>query len=231
MKKLILSAIAILMIVVATSSIKAQVVNVENLGRNSTYGKSIRFTNPVKTVDGSIYLFSNWNNRSVVTSKAGETFSLSNVNFNLQRNRFVSKISRDSIFVLSMNEINSIKINNKTFKRVVTDELGGRVFEVVFEYLDVSILKFYSIKFVGGSVNPMLGRSTDKLIHKKELYLLLGDEIHKFKLNKKSILKNFATNKSHGNEWIKYYSKNGLSFRSIEDLKTSLKYFMYSINN
>ena len=231
MKKLVLCVIAILMIVIAASSMKAQVIKVKDLGQNSTYGRSTRFINPVKIVDGSIYLFNNWNNESVVVSKDGEEFNLSNVNFNLQRNRFVSKISKDSIFVLSMEKINSIKINNKVFKRVETDELGGRVFEVEFEYLDVSILRFHSIKFVGGSVNPMLGRSKDKLIHKKELYLLLGDEIHKFKLNKKSILKNFAPNKSHGNAWIKYYSKNGLSFRSVEDLKTSLKYFMYSINN
>ncbi|MDB2658619.1 hypothetical protein N9Y73_05080, partial [Flavobacteriaceae bacterium] len=51
---------------------------------NGGYGTAMRFVNPPRTIDGSIYLFNNWKNYPVVVkSKDNKTFTLDNINFNL----------------------------------------------------------------------------------------------------------------------------------------------------
>jgi len=98
-----------------------------------TYGTAMRFVNPPRTIDGSIYLFDTWKNYPVVVnSKDKKTFTLNNVNFNLRTNRMVTKISEDSIFVLNMRSIEDVTIKGKVFKKIDT-EIGSRVFEVIYE--------------------------------------------------------------------------------------------------
>ena len=166
-----------------------------NAGSGSgTYGTAMRFVNPPRTIDGSIYLFDTWKNYPVVVkSKDNKTFTLDNVNFNLRTNRLVTKISQDSIFVLNMKSIETVNIQGKVFKKVDT-EIGSRIFEVIYESDKVSLLNFHSVKLVEGSVNPMLSRKTDKLVHKQEYYALNDKGITQFNLKKKSILNSFASN-------------------------------------
>ncbi|CAI8322039.1 MAG: Uncharacterised protein [Flavobacterium sp. SCGC AAA160-P02] len=187
-----------------------------------TYGTAMRFVNPPRTVDGSIYLYEKWNNNpTVVTSKDNKTFTLNNINFNLRTNRMVTRISKDSIFIIDMNKIDNINILDKTFKKIDT-EIGSRVFEVIFESDDLSVLNFHSVKFVEGSVNPMLSRKTDKLIQKETFYLLRGGEIKEFRLRKKDIQDLIPVNVSEKNMLIKYYKNGKYSHKRINDLKLVL---------
>ena len=62
-----------------------------------------------------------------------------------------------------------LNIQGKVFKKVDT-EIGSRIFEVIYESDKVSLLNFHSVKLVEGSVNPMLSRKTDKLVHKEVYY-------------------------------------------------------------
>ena len=187
-----------------------------------SYGTPMRFVNPPRTVDGSIYLFEDWKNYPVIIkSKDNKTFTLDNVNFNLRTNRLVTKISQDSIFVLNMKQIDNINILGKVFKKI-DSEIGSRVFEVIYESDKVSILNFHSVKLVEGSVNPMLSRKNDKLIHKEVYYLLNDSGITEFRLKKKFILESFANNEAEKKSLLKYYSKNKLSFKNLNDLKNAL---------
>ena len=195
-----------------------------NAGSGSgTYGTAMRFVNPPRTIDGSIYLFDTWKNYPVVVkSKDNKTFTLDNVNFNLRTNRLVTKISQDSIFVLNMKSIETVNIQGKVFKKVDT-EIGSRIFEVIYESDKVSLLNFHSVKLVEGSVNPMLSRKTDKLVHKQEYYALNDKGITQFNLKKKSILNSFASNSAEKNSLSKYFTENKLSFKKINDIKVALK--------
>jgi len=193
-----------------------------NNGGNGVYGTAMRFVNPPRTIDGSIYLFNNWKNYPVVVkSKDNKIFTLDNVNFNLRTNRLVTKISQDSIFVLNMKSIETVDIQGKVFKKVDT-EIGSRIFEVIYESEKVSLLNFHSVKLVEGSVNPMLSRKTDKLVHKEVYYVLNGQGINELRLKKKSILNSFASNDNEKNSLLKYFLENKLSFKKIDDVKTVL---------
>ena len=187
-----------------------------------SYGTAMRFVNPPRTVDWSIYLYDSWKNYPVVVkSKDDKTFTLDNVNFNMRTNRLVTKISQDSIFVLDMKKIDNINILGKVFKKIES-EIGNRVFEVIFESDKLSILNFHSVKLVEGSVNPMLSRKNDKLIHKETLYIYDQKSTKEFRLKKKFILDSFASNESEKKSIMKYYSMNKLSYKNINDLKKVL---------
>ena len=189
---------------------------------NGSYGTPMRFVNPPRTIDGSIYLFDTWKNYPVVVnSKDNKTFKLDNVNFNLRTNRLVTKISQDSIFVLDMKSIENVNILGKVFKKV-DSEIGSRIFEVIYESEKVSLLNFHSVKLVEGSVNPMLSRKTDKLVHKEVYYLLNDEGITELRLKKKSILNAFASNDSEKNSLLNYFLGNKLSFKKIDDVKVAL---------
>ena len=193
-----------------------------NNGGNGVYGTAMRFVNPPRTIDGSIYLFNNWKNYPVVVkSKDNKIFTLDNVNFNLRTNRLVTKISQDSIFVLNMKSIETVDIQGKVFKKVDT-EIGSRIFEVIYESDKVSLLNFHSVKLVEGSVNPMLSRKTDKLVHKEVYYVLNGQGINELRLKKKSILNSFASNDNEKNSLLNYFLENKLSFKKIDDVKVVL---------
>jgi len=193
-----------------------------NNGGNGVYGTAMRFVNPPRTIDGSIYLFNNWKNYPVVVkSKDNKIFTLDNVNFNLRTNRLVTKISQDSIFVLNMKSIETVDIQGKVFKKVDT-EIGSRIFEVIYESEKVSLLNFHSVKLVEGSVNPMLSRKTDKLVHKEVYYVLNDQGINELRLKKKSILNSFASNDNEKNSLLKYFLENKLSFKKIDDVKVVL---------
>ena len=193
-----------------------------NNGGNGVYGTAMRFVNPPRTIDGSIYLFYTWKNYPVVVnSKDNKTFTLDNVNFNLRTNRLVTKISQDSIFVLNMKSIETVDIQGKVFKKVDT-EIGSRIFEVIYESEKVSLLNFHSVKLVEGSVNPMLSRKTDKLVHKEVYYVLNDQGINELRLKKKSILNSFASNDNEKNSLLKYFLENKLSFKKIDDVKVVL---------
>ena len=190
---------------------------------NGGYGTAMRFVNPPRTIDGSIYLFNNWKNYPVVVkSKDNKTFTLDNINFNLRTNRLVTKISQDSIFVLNMKSIETVDIQGKVFKKVDT-EIGSRIFEVIYESDKVSLLNFHSVKLVEGSVNPMLSRKTDKLVHKEVYYVLNGQGINELRLKKKSILNSFASNDNEKNSLLNYFLEEQVILQKDRRCKSCFK--------
>lgn len=187
------------------------------------YGASTLFFNPKRKIEGSVYLFDNWNNYAVIHTSDNQKFVLRNINLNLKRNTFESKVGQDSLFTFSFNNIDKFVVNSIVFKNYYWDD-DNRVYQVIFEDDNFSILKAFSLKIVEGSANPMINRKTDRYIKKERYYVKKDDKILKFKLTKKRVLKLVEGNENKALEIQKYAKGNKLSFKKENDVQKILEY-------
>jgi hypothetical protein len=185
------------------------------------HGSSAYFYNPRIPVDGSEYLFDEWKNKAVVYTKDKHVFSLKNINLNIKRNSFVSKVGKDSVFTFDMNNIDKIIINRKIYKSVFSED-GKRIYQVVYENANFSILRGFTIQMVQSSPNPMVNRRADRLVRKRVLFLKKDDAVKRFKLTKRKILG--LVNTANKEEVLRYAKDQKLSFRNEEDLNKILEY-------
>ena len=85
-------------------------------GNGSAYGSSMMFYNPKRQIDGTFYLFENWNNTATIHTISNDKFLVKRINLNLDRNSFEAKINQsDSIFSFTFNNIKKVVINNNTY--------------------------------------------------------------------------------------------------------------------
>ncbi|MEW7292311.1 hypothetical protein [Aquimarina sp. 2304DJ70-9] len=174
--------------------------------------------------DGSVYLFDSWNNTTIIkVNKKNYTFG--NFNFNISKGEFMSQIEGDSIYIFDFRSIDKVIVNGKEFKSFFSPLEGKeKVFEVIYENTDFSILKKYSLKIIESSPDPMLNRSKNKIIKIETYYIMKGTTFTPFKLKKK-----FITELVEKNITIPvldvYVKSNNLSYRNENDLK---KIFNYS---
>jgi hypothetical protein len=184
-------------------------------------GSTGYFYNPKIAVEGSEYLFDEWDNGARVYTKDKNKFSLKNINLNIKRNSFVSKLGKDSIFTYNMNNIDKIIINRKIYKSIFSEE-GKRIYQVVYEDTNFSILKGFSIQTVPSSPNPMVNRKSDRLVRKEILYLKKDNVVKRFRLSKKRVLRLVIANNKK--EVLRYAKDEKLSFRKERDINRILKY-------
>lgn len=184
-------------------------------------GQSSYFYNPKVLTEGSEYLFDEWDNGARIYTKDKYTFALKNINLNIKRNSFVSKIGKDSIFTYNMNNIDKIIINRKIYKNIFSED-GKRVYQVVYEDPNFSILKGFSIQTVMSSPNPMVNRKSDRLVRKEVLYLKKDNVVQKFRLGKRRVLG--LVNANNKKEVLRYAKDEKLSFRKEEDIHKILEY-------
>jgi len=196
----------------------SQILNASSSSRS--YGtSSATFVNPAKKAQGSIHLFKSWNNLAVIHTTDQQKFSLKNINLNIERNTFESKISEDSIFTFNFNNIDRFVVSNRIFKNHYYDN-SNRVFEVIYESGKVSLLKGYKIQLVKGSPNPMLNRSTDKNVQKYFYFIKEGSSIKSFRLKKSNILDLMSSDQAKAAE--KYAKSNRLSYKKDADINAIL---------
>ena len=219
----------IFLIAVLISSFSfAQNGNVENNGTqilnasssSRSYGQaSATFFNPARRVQGSVYLFKDWKNDAVIHTVENQKFSLKNINLNIERNTFESKISDDSIFTFNFNNIDKFIINNRAFRNHYYDGYN-RVFEEIYDSGKLTILKGYKLVLVKGSPNPMLNRSSDKNVQKVYHFIKQGSNIKSFRLKKSSILDLMTSDQAKAAE--KYAKERKLSFKESADVNLIL---------
>ena len=189
----------------------------------SSYGVSAVAYNKKKTVNGSIHLFKKWKNYAVIVTSENQNFSLNNINLNIERNTFESKISEDSVFTFNFNNIDKFVINNKVFKNYYHNN-GNRVFEVIYESDEFSVLKGYRVQLVEGSTNPMVNRKNSKLVQKSSFYVKKGNDIKSFKLSKKRILGLAQGNQEKIKKIEQYVKDNRLSYKKASDVQRMLAF-------
>ena len=189
----------------------------------SSYGVSAVAYNPKKTISGSVHLFKNWKNYAVIITLEDQNFSLNNINLNIERNTFESKIPGDSIFTFNFNNIDKFVINNKVFKNYYHNN-GNRVFEMIYQSDEFSILKGYRVQLVEGSTNPMVNRKNSKFVQRSSYYLKKGNDIKSFKLSKKRVLGLIQGNQERIKKIEQYVNDNRLSYKKASDVQRMLAF-------
>jgi hypothetical protein len=187
-----------------------------NAGRVYAVSKS---NNSVK---GSVYLFDKWQNVAKIYKQNKQVISLSNINLNLQKNIFESRIYQDSIIAFDLNDIDKVIVNGNLY-REYTYEGDTKIFEVIYESETFSILKNSSAKLIESSPDPKLNRQESKYIKKYQYYVKEGDEVFKSRLNKKVILDLVNNDEAKADFIEKHIEKHELLSKQNEDSSEKLK--------
>lgn len=188
-------------------------------------GAASIITNPPAYIDGTVYLFDDWNHNVYihVSSQKKPIRLNSNINFNADLNVFESKIDDKKTFTFNFHNINKIVVDNRIFESVYFPiEKTDRVFETIVSSDKFMLYKDYDIDLRKGNPNPMLARVNDKYVLKTEYYLKKGDEFVKFKMKKSSILK---LSGDSSKSLVEYAKKKKLNLKSDEDLESLLLYY------
>ncbi|MBT8268784.1 MAG: hypothetical protein KJN59_06120, partial [Bacteroidia bacterium] len=88
----------------------ATALNVAAQGNIRSQGSSAYFVNPPREIEGSVHLFDNWNNRAVIYTVDNQQYLMKNINLNLQRHTFESKIAQDTLFTFNFNNIDKFVV-------------------------------------------------------------------------------------------------------------------------
>ncbi|WP_299676972.1 hypothetical protein [uncultured Dokdonia sp.] len=169
------------------------------------------------SIDGSKYLYDDWKNVGVLETAKNKKYRISNLNYDVQKDVFVSKVSKDSVHEFSTVNFKKIVINNKNFKVVHKNDENGSIFmEVVGESKDVILLKDYKLTIRGGVFSPTTGQGNDEYVISYKYYLEKNGRITPMKFKKSELLKVFG---SRADEIKTFAKKNKLSFKKDKDVK------------
>lgn len=170
----------------------------------------------VAGVEGSPFLYENWNNFAIVYINNGEKIQTQSINFNIEKSKFSSKISKDSIFIFD--NIDKVEINDKVFVK-----LKSKFYESLVTREEGNLLKEYTVK-----IEPELHKITSTVIgpgkYKKESKYFYYEKgiLKKIKLKKKDILKVLSSKKGKVLEYVKGYK---LSFNKEKDIIKIFKFY------
>jgi len=185
-------------------------------------GSTSMIINPPKKVEGSVHLFKNWINRGVFVTNEDKKYAIRNINYNVQRNVFESKIGQDSVFTFNTANIETIIINNRPFKSIYNPAVRAEnIYEVIFENESFSILKKYELQVMEGSDNPMIIRP-NKYILDDSYWVKKRNSVKAFKMKKKNIIKLAGKD---AKALTKYADDNNLTFRDDADVTRILNGF------
>lgn len=176
-----------------------------------------------KTITGTNYLFKNFEGIYSITNKAGNSFKMSNLNYNLSSGTLETKISKDSVFQYDLNEIDYVVAGNKNYKNVRGTELSGLVLEI-FKGKNFDIYKKIEISVLEGTISPLTQEKIqqDRYVQSYTYCTKTKDIIEKIKLNKSAILKLTKDKQAQ----VKEYAKtNNLDFSNETDVNIILKYY------
>lgn len=169
------------------------------------------------SIEGSKYLYDDWKNVGVLETAKNKKYRIGNLNYDVQKDVFVSKISKDSVHEFNTVNFKKIVINNKNFKVVHKNDENGSIFmEVVGESEELSLLKDYKLTVRGGVFSPTTGQGNDEYVISYKYYLERNGSITPIKLKKAELLKVFG---SKAEEIKSFAKKNKLSFKKDKDVK------------
>ena len=192
-------------------------------GNDLNYGSTF-FYNTRNVILGSVYLFDEWNNNAEIHTLSNERFLVRNINLNINRNAFEAKLTdSDSIFSFNFNNIKQIVINDKTYKNYYYND-DNRVYEIIYESNNFSIMKGFSIKLVSSSGNPMVNRSNDKYAKFSSYFIKKNNSIKPFRLRKRSIYNLLDNDKNIISSIESYVVNKKLSYKREDDVVQILDY-------
>lgn len=170
------------------------------------------------SIEGTPYLFKNWNGIYSIVNTKGERFKVLNLNYNIESKNIETQISTDSLFQYKMTDIDYVMANNKRY-RIIGDEM----FLELCNGANFKLLKQFSIKINEGVSNPLslADLSPRRYVLNEEYKLHKDNTLSKFKLSKSSILKLFN---EKSDAIVKYVKENNLSYSEEIDVIKILNY-------
>lgn len=129
----------------------SQRVTIKNIESRLVTHQGVEFIGELKDKNNDLYKFQNWKNLGHI-HQDGKIYMLSNLNFNIVNNSFVSRIDRNKMFVFKNSLIDSVVINNHTFKN-----MNNYFYEVLSEKGSYMFLKKYDFNYQEGKVSRMGG--------------------------------------------------------------------------
>jgi hypothetical protein len=177
-------------------------------------------------IEGSIYLFSNWNGMFKIKPKEGSEKQIFNLNYNLKTKTLESYVSNDSVFQFDLDKIEYISQSDKKYKVLENNDLKGLVLEI-FNSENIKLYKEFQISVSSGVFNPLTQQKMeeDKFVQNYKYHLFLNGNHEIIKLGKSDILNHLSDKK---NELKDFVSKNNLSYNKDEDVKKILQFYSVS---
>jgi hypothetical protein len=223
MKKIIKLLILIL---VVYSNGYSQQITIKNIESRLVTHQGVEFIGELNDRrNDDIYMSNNWDNEGVLYLN-DKSYSLSNINFNVTKNSFDSRIDRIKLFAFSNSSLDSVEINNHLFKKI-----DGIFYEVIFEKDGSYLLKKHDIKVTKGAINRLdlsEGKSFTSLIYK---YLIKSDnKFRKFDLNKRSIV-DLIDDEKEQDKLVEFVKDGRLSYKKEEDIKEIFEYILKNSDN
>jgi len=223
MKKIIKLLILIL---VVYSNGYSQQITIKNIESRLVTHQGVEFIGELNDRrNDDIYMSNNWDNEGVLYLN-DKSYSLSNINFNVTKNSFDSRIDRIKLFAFSNSSLDSVEINNHLFKKI-----DGIFYEVIFEKDGSYLLKKHDIKVTKGAINRLdlsEGKSFTSLIYK---YLIKSDnKFQKFDLNKRSII-DLIDDEKEQDKLVEFVKDGRLSYKKEEDIKEIFEYILKNSDN
>ncbi|MET0760270.1 MAG: hypothetical protein ABWZ56_07610 [Flavobacterium sp.] len=176
-----------------------------------------------KIVEGSLYLFSNWNGQYEVITTGGDSRKIFNLNYNIKTQKIESFISRDSVFEYDLNQFDYVIKANKKYKVINDAQLNGLFLEV-FNGKKLKLFRESKIVVEEGTFNPLTQEklTEDKYVQAYVYYFLTEGKYEKTKLGKKGILKYLKDKEDLVKDFV---SKNNLTYTSDGDVSKILNYY------
>ncbi len=198
-------------------------IRLSSVGDIAGYGSGLWMkSNNSNKIKGSVYLFDKWSNLASVTTDKGEHYSINNINFDTTKDKFVSKVSLDSVFVFNSQNIKQIIIRNKSFKRYNVNGLYT-FYEQIGYGKGKEILKKNFKVIKSGERNPFDNSTKpDKYVLKTKYFINSKEGIKELKLKKNPFLSVFENQSSKIKKFIK---KNKLSIKKDIDIAEIFKYY------
>lgn len=171
-------------------------------------------------IKGTVFLFEDWNNKSVVYS-IFNTYQLDKLNYNMLNDNFSVELSKDSLYILSKEKIDSVSIDNLIFvKRKLDNKFA--FFEKIAKTNSIVLLKKYDVSQKEGSFNPLDGKTSPSVLYKEETYYIDNNGLTKIKPSRKTIVPYF---KDKANEVNKFLKENKISFKKDSDLNRLFEFY------
>lgn len=172
--------------------------------------------------DGSFLLFEKWENKGVLVL-GKERLLISNINFHVDEEKFISELDNDSTFVYDFKGIERIIVNDRPFISMYSSSEGkNKVYEVVAEGEKYNLVKNYYSNVTQGSTNPMLNRARNKIQLRSNYFVMINGGLLPFS-PKKSGFKKFLSPDQAGKIDV-FVKSNKLSYKKEKDLKEIFAY-------
>ncbi|NNL80763.1 MAG: hypothetical protein HKO67_09760 [Flavobacteriaceae bacterium] len=140
-------------------------------------------------VSGSTLLYSKWGNSGMIRV-AGTEYKVKNINYDIQRGQFLTKLNDGRMITYDFNGIEEIRVSDDILKVLYDNSSRAyRVFQVLLEEPEFMVLKGFDLKLVEGSGNPMLNRNTNKIKKTESLFVKQSSDIIAYKGSKRKIMK------------------------------------------